>query len=102
MRSLILLSFSVNLSLQVSLSILRFSFSNSCGSVARVGFVFVDFDVLFAGVTLTDVTGGMRDDKAGALTAEEVEHKDETEEALVLVNVTAVEVTTDKGAGTGR
>ena len=59
-------------------------------------------DALFAGVAFTEVTGGMTDDKTGALSAEEVEHRDETEEAQVLVNVTAAEVIIDKDAGTGR
>ena len=62
----------------------------------------MDFDALFAGVSLTDVTGGMTEDKTGALSAEDVEDIDETEEAQVLVNVTAVDVITDKDAGPGR
>ena len=43
----------------------------------------------------------MRDGKAGILPAEEVVHKEETEEALVLVTVTAVEVTTGKDVVNG-
>ena len=42
---------------------------------------------------------GEAEDKTGALTSEDVEDFDETEDAQVIVKVTAVEVIIDKGSG---
>ena len=87
----------------MSLSILRFSFSNSSGLVASVGFDLLDLDVLFPGVTFgAEGAGGMPDDITGTLSAEEVEDVGDTEEAQGVVEVAGVEVTTDRDTGHGR
>ena len=87
----------------MSLSTLRFSFSNSSGLVARVDFVFEDLDTLFPGVAFgTEGTEETPDDTTGALSAELVDVIGKTDEIDELAEVAAVEVQTDRDTGVGR